>query len=308
MANTGKATGLRYCICRDSGVFGSPAHIPIIGLRDIKVNAKPAAVVDGSDRVSTDLLYKKQLVIRHNVEWSATAIYSGGAGVVALKNALIAGTPIRLTLLNNPPANTTTGAGVGYRGDWLIKKASFKYALREANQVDFTACPHGNYANAVVSYTDATTVLGTPETQSTKLLGTRASVNDSTNAPITGIIDIGLDFEWDVMDSTDRAAASPDDYDTYVPTGLKISATCSFIHKEDDAQLVAFRTAWKANSAIMLSIQDGTYAAGWGVGAAGGVSWNVTDYPLEANLIDGQKYSLKLEPAANYSVAPAFVN
>jgi hypothetical protein len=308
MANTGKAIGLRYNICRDSGSFGSPAHIPIIGAKDIKVTAKPSAVVDGSDRVSTALLYEKVIPIRHNIEWSFNALYNGGAGLLALKNALIAGTAIRLTLMNNPPADTTTGAGVGYRGDWLIKKGSFKWNLREGNQVDFVGCPHGGYTNAVVSYTDATTVLGVAETQATKKLGTNASVNDSSNAPITAVQDISLDFEWDVTDATDRAAASPDDYDMYLPTRLKINAGVSFIWKEDDTQLVAFRTAWKANSSIMLSIQDGTYAAGWGVGAAGGVSWSITDYPLDANLIEGQKYSVKLQPSGNYTVAPAYVN
>lgn len=308
MANTGKAIGLRYNISRDSGSWGTPAHIPLIAARDIKVTAKPSAVVDGTDRVSTTLMTEKVLPIRHNVEWSMSANYNGGAGVLALKNALIAGSAIRLALMNNPPANTTTGGGVGYRGDWLIKKGSFKWNLREGNMVDFVGCPHAEYTNAVSSYTDATTTLGTPETQATKKLGTSASVNDSTNAPITAIQDISLDLEWDVCDATDRTEASPDDYDMYLPTRLKINSSISFIWKEDNAQLVAFRTAWKANSAILLSIQDGAYASGWGVGVAGGVSWVVTDYPMDANLIDGQKYTLKLQPAANYTVAPAFIN
>jgi hypothetical protein len=308
MANTGKAIGLRYNICRDSGSWGTAAHIPIIGAKDIKVTAKPSAVVDGTDRVSTSIMYEKSIPIRHNIEWSFNALYNGGAGLLALKNALIAGSAIRLALMNNPPADTTTGAGVGYRGDWLIKKGSFKWSLREGNQVEFMGCPHGIYTNAGVSYTDATVTLGTPETQATKKLGTNASVNDSANAPITGIVDIGLDLEWDVADFTDRSAASPDDYDMYAPTRLKVGANVSFIWKEDDTQLVAFRTAWKANSSILLSIQDGTYAAGWGIGAAGGVSWSITDYPLDANLIEGQKYSVSLKPSGNYTVAPAFLN
>ncbi|MSU80713.1 MAG: hypothetical protein EXS16_21825 [Gemmataceae bacterium] len=308
MANTGKLIGADYSIARDSGSWAAPAHIPLIGAKDIKITAKPAGEADASDRVSTPV-YEKKIPIRHNVEWSFNALWNGGAGLAALRNALIAGTAIRLALMNRRPAATTTGGGVGYRGDWLIKKGSFKFGLRDAQTVDFAGCPHGDPTNAVVSFTDATTTLGTAETQATKKIGSIGSVNDSANAPITAIKDISLDIEWDTCDATDRTAASPDDYDAYMATRIKLSAGIAFQWKEDDTQLVAFRTAWKANSAILLSILDGAYATAgsWGVGAAGGVSWSITDYPLDANLTDGQLYSVKLVPAGNYTVAPAFL-
>lgn len=309
MANTGKLIGANYSICRDSGSFGSPAHIPIIAARDIKVNVKPAAVVDATDRIGSPL-YEKVIPIMRNIELNFGSLWTGGttSGIAVLKTSFLAGTPIRLSLLNARPQATTTGGGVGWRGDWLVKKISLKYPLKGASEADFTLCPHGLFTNAVSTYTDATTVLGTAETQQAKLIGYTASVNDSSSVIIAGIKDIGLDLEWDVMDATDRANASPANFEQYIPTRMKINLSINFQWKEDDTQLVAFRTAWASNAAIALSVLDQRATSGaWGVGAAGGIDWFVTDYPHDSPLTDGQMVSLKLQPAGNYTNALAFL-
>lgn len=309
MANTGKAIGANYAICRDSGSWATAAHIPITAAKDIKVAIKPAASVDASDRIASPI-YEKIIPIMHNIEVSFNSLWTGGttSGIAVLKTSLLAGTAIRLALLNNRPAAGSTGGGVGWRGDWLVKKLSLKYPLKGAQEADFTLCPHGLYTNAVTTYTDATTTLGTAEAQIAKLIGRTASVNDSSNAPITAIKDITLDLEWDTCDAADRANASPADFEQYIGTRLKANLGVNFQWKEDDTQLTAFRTAWAANSAIALSALDQAYATtgAWGPGAAGGIDWYITDYPHDSPLVDGQMVSLKLQPAGNYTNAFAF--
>lgn len=303
-----KAIGADYAICRDSGTWATAAHIPIIGARDIRVTLKPTAVVDASDRVSSPI-FNKVIPIRHSVEWEFNCLWNGGAGPLACYNAVKAGTALRLALLNNRPAASVTGGGVGWRGDWLVRKAAFKFPLRGAQEVTFCGVPHGSYTNAVINFTDATTVLGTPETQATKKLGQAASVNDSSNAPIGAIQDISWDLEWDTADFSDRSIASPGDLDFFTGTRLKVSTAISFVWREADTQLVAFRTAWLANSAVSLTFLDGAYATSGstGIGAAGGIDWFITDYPHDNKLTEGQMVNLKLEPAGNYTNAFAFV-
>lgn len=293
-----KSFGKNSCICRDSGSWASPAHIPLIGAKDIKIARKPAGMVDATDRVSaSSVIDRTEIPVRQNVEISFNAIWNGGAGLTAIRTAFLAGTAIRLAVLNALP----TASGVGLRGDWAVTKFPLKFPLNDGQMLDIALQPHGNYTNAVATYTDATVAAGTAETQATKKLGKGGSVNDSTNAPITAVRDFSFTCEWDLANAPDRGS----EFDMVIPTVRKITAELEFMWEESNTQLTAFRTAWEANSAITLSLLDGTYATAgsWGPKA----DWAITDFPADANLTDGLIYKIKLAPHGNYSTAFTFL-
>lgn len=291
-----KALGKAFSVSRDSGTWGAHTFIPLIAAKDIKVAYKPAAVVDGTDReLATPL--RRSLTIRHNVEASWNSIWNGGAGMLAIRNACTAGTAIRLAVLNALP----TAAGVGFRGDWLVKSMDFKFPLNDAQLIDTVICPHGDYTNAVVAWTDDSVSLGTPETQATKKLGKNGSVNNGSNTPIPAIRSFGFKIEWELCDASDRAS----DFDFYLPTVQKITADMEFQWNEGNSLLTALRTAWEANTALAnYSFMDGPYATSGSWGVKG--DWFVTDHPHDSPLADGQECKVKLELAGNYSNAFAF--
>lgn len=297
-----KFLGKAFCVCRDSGSWATAAHIPLIGARDIKVANKPSAMINSTDRVAAStIITPTEIPTRRSLEVSFSMLWNGGGGATALQTAFLAGTPIRLAVMNNLPANTTTGGGVGYRGDWLVKKFPLKMPINDGQMIDISIVPHGNYTNAVSTYTDATTTLGTPESQATKKLGVTGSVNDSTNAPITAVRDFSFSAEWETAKSMDRGCV----FDTELPTMRKITAELEFMWEEANTQLTAFRTAWEALSPITLSMLDAAYvtSGAWGIKA----DWAVTDHPLDANMNDGQLVKIKLSPHGNYSTAPTFM-
>lgn len=293
-----KLLGKDFCICRDSGSWAAPAHIPLIGAKDIKLSRKPVAMIDSTDRESAaTTITNTSIPTRQSVELSFSALWNGGAGLLALRTAYLAGTPIRLAALNQLP----TSSGNGLRGDWLVKKFPLKFPLDDGQMVDIALSPHGNYTNAVVTYTDATTVLGTAETQAAKKKGVSGSCNDSTNTPIAAVRDFSFSTEWDTTKSDDRGSG----FEMFLATKRKVSAELEVMWNESDAQIVAFRTAFDAGDPITLSMLDGAYATSgsWGVKA----DWAIADFPIDANLGDGQMCKIKLEPHGNAATALAFI-
>lgn len=293
-----KLLGKDACVCRDSGSWASPAHIPIIGARDIKINRKPSGMFDSTDRESAStIVVATQIPTRQSAEVTFGALWNGGAGLTALRNAFAAGTAIRLAALHKLPTN----GGKGLRGDWLVKKFGLKFPLAEGQPIDISLVPHGLYTNAVATYTDASVSAGTAETQADKKLGSSASLNDDSDAPITAARDFSFSAEWECEKSDDRGV----EFETFMPTQLKISAEAEFIWDEANPQLAAFRTAFDAKSPIILSMMDGAYATtgSWGIKAG----WAVADFPTEANLKAGQIVKVKLEPHGNAADPLEFV-
>jgi len=293
-----KYLGKDACICRDSGSWADPAHIPLISAKDISINYKPSATFDSTDRVSAATVITGSVIpTRHSVTATFAAIWNAGAGLTALRTAFLAGTPIRLAALNQLP----TASGIGLRGDWLVKKFPLKFPLLDGQMVDIELVPHGNYTNAVVPYTDETSVLGTAESQVARKLGKNGSCNNNVNTPITAIRDFSFSAEWELAKADDRGS----DFELFLPTKRKITAELEFMWDEADAKLVAFRTAWDAGAAIGLSMLDGVYATGgsWGIVA----DWAITDHPSANSLNDGQSYKIKLEPHGNGATAFSFL-
>lgn len=297
-----KQLGKDMVVCRDSGNWAGPAHIPLIGARDIKIANKPSAMIDATDRVSAStIITPTEIPTRRSLSVSFDIMWNGGAGATALRTAFLAGTAIRLAVVNKHPTATSAAEGVGYRGDWLVKKFPIKMPLNDGQMIDIEIVPHGNYTNAVEEYTDTTTVLGTAESQATKKLGKNGSVNDSSNAPITAVRDFSFTAEWETAKSNDRGCV----FDTEIPTKRKITADLEFMWEEANTQITAFRTAWEAGSPITLSLLDGPYATAgsWGPKA----DWAISDHPVDANLNDGQLCKVKLVPHGNYSTAFTFL-
>lgn len=297
-----KNLGKDMVVCRNSGTFGSPAHIPLIGARNIKIANKPSAMIDSTDRVSastiitpTEIPTRRSLSVAFDIMWNA------GAGATALRTAFLAGTPILLAVFNKFPTASAAAEGVGYMGDWLVKKFPTKMPLADGQMIDIEIVPHGNYTNAVATYTDTTTTLGTPESQVTKKLGKNGSVNDSSNDPITAVRDFSFSAEWETAKSSDRGCV----FDTEIPTQRKITADVEFMWEEANTQIVAFRTAWEAGNPITLSLLDGAYLTAGSYGPK--ADWAISDHPVDANLNDGQLCKVKLVPHGNYSTAFAFV-
>lgn len=297
-----KNLGKDLQVCRNSGTYGSPAHIPLIGARNIKIANKPSAMINSTDRVSAStIITPTEIPTRRSLSVSFDIMWGAGAGVVALRTSFLAGTPILLAVVNKHPTASSAASGVGYMGDWLVKKFPVKMPLADGQMVDIEIVPHGNYTNAVATYTDATTTLGTAETQATKKLGKGGSVNDSTNAPITAVRDFSFSAEWETAKAHDRGC----EFDLEIPVMRKVSAELEFLWEEANTQITAFRTAWEAGSPITLSLLDGAYAASgsWGPKA----DWAISDHPIDANLNDGQLCKVKLMPHGNYSTAFTFL-
>lgn len=291
-----KQLGKDFCICRDSGSWTAPAHIPLIGAKDIKINRKPAGMVDATDRVAA-VIDHTEIPVRQNVEISFNAIWNGGVGLTALRNAFLAGTGIRLAVLNKLPTNS----GVGLRGDWAVTKFPIKFPLTDGQMLDIALQPYGNYTNAVSTYTDATVSAGTAESQATKKLGKTGSVNDSSNNPITGVRDFSFTLEWELAKADDRAV----EFEMVIPVKRKVTAEIEFAWEEANSQHTAFRTAWEANSVVTLSLLDAAYttSGAWGPKA----DWALSDFSLEAPLNGLQICKIKLVPHGNYTTAFAFL-
>lgn len=184
-----KKMGFPACICRNSNATfaGTPAWIPLIRVRDIKVNRQPGGTPDSSDR---SVNAYSTLPVRKNVDLSFDATWDKGAGLTALRTAFLAGglststSRIDLAYLDDQP----TLSGVGYRGLWAVPKFDFDFPLLGDQKCSVVLKPYANYGSgeSVAAYTDATVSAGTAETPGTKRPGTDASINNSSNNPITG--------------------------------------------------------------------------------------------------------------------------
>lgn len=302
-----KKLGFNACVCRNGSAFGTPAHIPLLRIKDIKENLAPGANVDSSSRLVNAY---STIPTMYKISYDFDGLWDGGAGLTALRTAFLAGgtnndttSKIELAILDAQP----TLAGTGYRGDWAVPKFSLDFPLLGEQKVSLSIKPYGNYATGqyVATYTDATVSAGTPETAGTIKLGKNASVNTSGGTPITSIRDWKLNLEWTEVDSADRATP----YESILMTQIKVSAELNFLWDTSDANLVAFKTAFQATQAgssgdIDLYLLDGPYTSGsWGVFA----SWAVTDMTKDNPLSGGQPVTVKLEPYGNPNTLFQFV-
>jgi hypothetical protein len=297
--------GYISCINRNSNATfsGTPAWIPIIRARDIKHSRMPGGTPDTSDR-SVNLY--TTLPVRKKLELSFEAGWDKGAGLTALRTAFLAGglnnqttSKIDLSALDVQP----TGSGTGYRGVWCVPKFNLDFPLVGDQKVSVSIKPYANYAagEAVAAYTDATAILGTPETPGTRRPGHVASINNSDNDPITGIRDWKMNLEWAEIDAGDRGS----EFEMILMAQLKISIEASFLWDSADTDgVVLFKTAFDDGSALSLTCLDGAYLSVGSWGVTGGFA--VTDFSKDDPLTDGQKITVKLEPHAN-GTAPSFV-
>lgn len=293
-----KNLGKDFSICRNGGSFASPVHIPLVAARNIKVANKPAAMVNSTDRTSAStIITATEIPTRRSLELSFDMMWNGGVGAGALRTAFLTGLPIELAAFNAIPGL----GGVGYRGDWLVKKFPLKLPLNDGQMIDISLVPHGNYTNAVTTYTDATGVPGTAEVTSLKRLGGNGSVNDNSNIPISAVRDFSFSAEVEVAKSSDRGSV----FDTEIPVMRKLTAELEFFWEELNPQLVEFRTAWELGLPIGLSFLDGPYATSGSWGLWG--DWAISDHPLDANLNDGQMCKIKLIPHGNSTVQVVFI-
>lgn len=295
----GKELGRNYCVCLADSV-SAPAFVPLIGAKDIKVSNKPGASFDSTDRAGAlpgIAVVKTEIPTRRSVEVSFGALWNGGTGLTALRDAFLTGAPLLLAALDKLPGE----GGAGYFGEWCVTKFPMKFPLADGQQIDITLQPHGAWADlAVAAYVDDGSA-GTPEEQAPKKRGQKASVNDSDDAPISAIKDFSFDASWELVKSDDRST----EFDMVQPSIFTISADIEFQWNPDDEQLVAILEAAEAGDPITLSLLDGAFAdtGSWGPKA----DWAVTDYPRDASLADGQMCKLKLAPHGNYTTPLAFL-
>lgn len=311
-----KKLGTNFCVCRNTGSDNTDPNLawtPLIAARDIKMMRQPGAIFDSSDRGSQ---IQTGIPTRFKPSLEFDLIWNGGAGMIALRDAFVNGTPIFLAALDGPPASGATGM----KGDWAVSGFPLESPLLDGQKVKITLKPHGNFVNSFyLDYLDATVAGGVAETPVAKKLGTNASINNGANAAIPNAADIKLTLECGAeFESSDRnkqpdragLADATHGYfiDTVIPTRKKISAELNLLWVSSTdtnyAKVLAFLTAFLAGSPLVnYSILDGPYATGaWG--AKG--DWAIEDFPLEANLLDGQKIAIKLSPHGNYTNPVAF--
>lgn len=294
-----KRLGKEACICRNSAAFGAPSFVPLIAARDIKVARKPAAVFDSTDRA---IQVRTGIPVRQNLEVSFSAIWNGGAGLTALRNAFVNGSAIELAYITGQPGTFA----YGLRGDFCVSKFPVKFPLAGGQMIDVSLKPHANYANRVRIFTDSGASLGTPETQVNKKIGWRASVNDGTGTPLPTARDISWTLEWEEEEASDRAQETDGlgvSFEQYLPTLAKITAEFEVIW--NDAVHGAFRTAHDTGAPIQLTFLDGPYATSgsWGIST----DWAVTDFPNDSALNNGQLVKMQFSPHGNGTHPFAFV-
>lgn len=291
-----KKLGFDKTINANSGSFGSPSWVPLISCQNISETWDPAATPDTSDR-STDTY--STLPTRYNISADVDGMWNKGAGLTAIRTAFLGRSVIDLAVLDGQPAT----AADGYRGEFAVTKFNLDFPLLDFQKLAFTIKPHGGHTagQAVGQYTDATGSAGTPETFVNKRRGEIASVNTSAGSPIADIEDWKMDLEWAEFEAGDRT----DSFSKVLMVQLKVSAELNFIWNPSVAALVAFRTAFRAHSAIELFLLDDAYATSgaWGVHA----DFAVTSFKHESPLTEGQKVTVSLMPHGNAAVRPTFV-
>jgi len=292
-----KELGTDLTINRNTGgSWGSPAWTRVRGIQDVKLSITPGGMINSSDR---SVSINTEIPTRYKLELEAVGFWNGGAGLTAIRDAFVAGTPIELAVLYGAAATNKKGT----RAEWAVTQFPIDFPLEDNQKIALKFQPHADYANApVIAYTDATVSAGTAETISTKLLGTDAQVAEADGTPIPAIMDIKLGLmPGAVIDSSDRDTT----VDVVRPTRFKFEPEVSFIWDPADAQILAFYTAATTNAALELWILDGPYATNgsWGVHS----DWAVNGFPVDAKLKDGQLVTVKLTPHGNGAQAPEFV-
>ncbi len=302
-----KKLGADACVCLNTS-GNSSTWIPMIAARNIKAMRPPGGMVDTSDRSSSFGSVIANGRYAPSIEFDMIA--NGGAAMTALRTAFVNGTPIHVAYLEGAPGTSARGM----RGDWAVCGFPLEFPLTDGQKFKCVLKPHANFTYGFdLNYTDGLG-LGTPETAVSKRLGTKASINDSTHAPITAAQDIKWVLEHGAMpDGNDRLGHLSGDGNTYfidavLPTRKKFTVEFSIILNRSDAQVAALLTAYFSATGptpIQLWALDGPYATSGSWGVTG--DFCITDFPMDAELLGPQKCDLKLEPHGNATNLPAFV-
>jgi hypothetical protein len=291
-----KKLGSNACICRNTGSFGAPAWAPITAARDIKWNLAPGAVFVSNDRFIT---VNTKIPVRYETSLEFSAIWDGGIALTALRTAFLAGTSIELAFLKEAPTN----GAKGIRGEWCVAEFPFQFPLQDGQLINIKLVPHGIFTNAMTFYTDATGALGTVDVFATKKLGNNASVNLAGGTIVTQARDAKFTAKpGGLFDSKDRTVGS---FNTYIPTRFEYTAEFEVLWDEAAANLTTLQTAFQANNPQEFWILDGPYltTGSWGIHS----DFAITDFGIDAQLLDGQKIGVKLEVHGNYANAPTIV-
>jgi hypothetical protein len=296
MTAKAKKLGSNFCICRNTGSVGSPAWAPISAARKIKWNLSRTLVNTADRSIST----QTKIGVRFKTSIEIDAIWDGSTALTALRTAFLAGTPIELAGLKEAPTN----GAKGIRAEWAVTEFPLEFPLQDGQMLKIKLEPHGNYSVAPAFYTDATVTPGTTDSVATKKLGQTASINDSSHAPIKAAQDI----KFTAKPAGIFASPSRDTpFETVIPTRFEYDAEFTVIWDESDTQLTALQTAAQANpcSAVELWILDAAYVTtgAWGLHS----DFGIDDFGIDAELLDGQKVTIKLYPHGNYTNAPTIV-
>ncbi len=285
----------------NTGSFGTPAWRAHKWIRDIVRNEDPGGKIDATDRFHASVT---NLTTRYKLSYDIDGIWQANTSQTALRTAFLAGSVLDLAVLDRISTATSPSSGLGHRGECLIKKFSLEFPLNGEQKLSITVVPHGNYASgqSVVTYTDATTVLGTADAAGTRKLGKTGSINNAAGTPLTGIRDFKLNLEWVTANASDRAS----EFELEVPTQMQYTVECEFAWDANDTTLTAIRTAYNAHSALATYfVLDGAYATSgsWGLNS----DFVVTKFAYKGPLKDLQLYSVTLEPRSNATTLPTFV-
>jgi len=287
--------GAQLTINRNTGAnWAAPAWTRVRGIQDVKINIQPGGMVKSSDRsVNIDT----EMPTRFKVEIDATGFWNGGAGLTAIRDAFLAGTPIELSVLYGAAATSKKGV----RAWWAVTQFPLDFPLGDNQKISLKFQPHADYANEPLFYTDATVSAGAAEAITTKKVGSAACVAIANGTHITKAMDIKLGLQpGALIDSSDRDSL----FAVVKPTRFKFEPEFSFLWRPGDTNLAALYTAATTNAAIELFILDGPFATvgSWGVHS----DWAVTGFPVDAKLNDGQLVTVKLVPYGDGAQAPEF--
>lgn len=291
----------KYAILADNtGNFGAPAWRAIKSFKDIMLNQEPQGIVDATDRFVD---YVLELPTRYKIGVTASAIWNKNTTLTAIRTAFLAGSVKEFAVLDRPAADGGAGGGLGIRGEMLVKKMTFSYPLNGPQMLDIELVGHGIHTASqnIQFYTDATAAAGTADAAGTKRLGKVASINTAAGAAITRTGDLKVSLEWVTGDFSDRTH----DYAVEGPTQMRITAEAELFWQPGTANVLAFRTAFLANSDIDLSILDDAYSTSgaWGPD----MDWRVKSFNHRFPLTERQSISVVLTPSANGTTLPSFL-
>jgi hypothetical protein len=300
MTAKAKKLGTNFCICRNTNNYATPKLAPITACRNIKWNLE-RYMVDSADR---SLTVNTKIPVRFKTSLEFDAIWDGSTALTALRTAFLAGTSIELFAQKELPTAGSPSGALGIRAEWCVAEFPLDFPLTDGEMLKIKLLPFGNYTNPPAFWTDNTTILGTPDSVTTKKLGQKASVNDSTHSPILAAQDIKFTAKPGALFNS-NSRDTP--FDTVIPTRFEYDAEFSFLWDESDTQLTTLQTAWQANpgNPLQMWILDGAYGAGtsWGLTS----DFAIDDGGIDAQLRDGQKVTVKLYPHGNYTNPPTIV-